>query len=50
MLTQTASEALPEGMNIPESFEELIAEVKAKTLDTHTFVLKLRAMVCPLST
>ncbi|MCO5596741.1 hypothetical protein L7F22_050810 [Adiantum nelumboides] len=45
LLSQVATEALPEGMSIPESFDDLIAEVGSKNLDARTSVLKLRAMV-----
>ena len=46
LLTKAASEPLPEGIVIPESFEDLITEVRTKTLDSRTSLLKLKAMVC----
>ncbi|KAH7277609.1 hypothetical protein KP509_39G059100 [Ceratopteris richardii] len=45
LLSQVAAETVPKEMNIPESFEDLIAEVGAKNLGTRTSILKLRAMV-----
>lgn len=48
LLTKAAKEPLPEGMVVPESFEELVAEVKEKTLDSRASIMKLKAMVSAL--
>lgn len=45
LLTQAAIEVLPEGMSVPESFNDLVAEVKDNHLDTRTSLLKLKTMV-----
>lgn len=45
LLMQAANEELPEGMSVPESFDDLIAEVRAKHLDAKTSIVKMKAMV-----
>lgn len=45
LLIKAGSEPLPDGMSIPKSFDDLIAEVQDKKLDVKTSLLKLKAMV-----
>ena len=46
VLVQESNEALPEGMVVLESFNDLVAEMRAYHYDSMTFSLKLKAMVC----
>ena len=46
VLLQESNEALPEGMVVLESFNDLVAEMRAYHYDSMTFYLKLKAMVC----
>lgn len=46
VLLQESNEALPEGMVVLESFNDLVAEMRAYHYDSMTFSLKLKAMVC----
>ena len=46
VLVQESNEALPEGMVVLESFNDLVAEMRAYHYDAMTFTLKLKAMVC----
>ena len=46
VLVQESNEALPEGMVVLESFNDLVAEMRAYHYDAMTFSLKLKAMVC----
>lgn len=45
VLLQASNEALPEGMVVPESFNDLVAEMRAHHYDPMTFALMLKAMV-----
>lgn len=45
VLLQVNNKALPEGMVVPESFNDLVAEMRAHHYDPMTFALKLKAMV-----
>lgn len=45
LLIQTNNEALPEGLTVPESFSDLLADMKASRYDAKTFALKLKATV-----
>ncbi|KAH9299189.1 hypothetical protein KI387_030871, partial [Taxus chinensis] len=44
VLLQTNNKALPKGMTIPESFNDLVAEMKNHHYNAKTFALKLKAM------
>ena len=46
VLLHKSNEALPEGMVVLESFNDLVAEMRAYHYDSMTFSLKLKAMVC----
>jgi hypothetical protein len=46
LLLQENNETLPEGLTIPKSFSDLLADVKANPYDSKTFALKMKAMVC----
>lgn len=45
-LMQANNEALPEGLTVPESFSDLMADMRANPYDAKTFALKMKAMVC----
>ncbi|XP_057871484.1 probable galacturonosyltransferase 13 isoform X1 [Cryptomeria japonica] len=45
LLLQASNEALPEGLTIPESFPDLITDMKTNPYDAKTFALKMKAMV-----
>ena len=46
VLVQESNESLSEGMVVLESFNDLVAEMRAYHYDSMTFSLKLKAMVC----
>ncbi|GLJ47422.1 hypothetical protein SUGI_1000800 [Cryptomeria japonica] len=45
VLLQASSKALPKGMTIPESFNDLVAEMRTQHYNAKTFAIKLKAMV-----
>eukprot|EP00253_Pinus_taeda_P001976 PITA_01976 len=44
-LMQANNEALPEGLTVPESFSDLMADMRVNPYDAKTFALKMKAMV-----
>ena len=46
VLVHERNEALPEGMVVLDSFNDLVAEMRAYHYDAITFSLKLKDMVC----
>ena len=46
VLVYESNEALPEGMVVLESFNNLVAEMRAYHYDSMTFSLNLKDMVC----
>eukprot|EP01018_Ginkgo_biloba_P035282 Gb_33416 [translate_table: standard] len=45
VLEQESDKALPDGISVPESFNELVADMKTNQYDAKTFALKMKAMV-----
>eukprot|EP00249_Psilotum_nudum_P021433 c28104_g1_i2 orf=265-1860(-) len=45
LLLGAVNEGLPDGLKVPESFDELLADVRTNHLDARTSVMKLKAMV-----
>jgi hypothetical protein len=46
ILNQVNTEEIPHGLKLPDSFSQLISEMKNNQYDARTFGFKLRAMVC----
>lgn len=46
ILDQVNSEEVPVGFKVPESFNELLSDIRNNQYDVKTFALKLKAMVC----
>lgn len=45
ILDQVNAEELPDGLKLPDTFSQLVSEMKNKQYDAKTFALMLRAMV-----
>ncbi|XP_077211447.1 putative galacturonosyltransferase 14 [Tasmannia lanceolata] len=45
ILNQVNSEEIPDGIKLPASFSELVAEMKNNQYDAKTFAIKLKAMI-----
>ncbi|KAF8389747.1 hypothetical protein HHK36_024266 [Tetracentron sinense] len=45
ILNQVNSEKIPDGLKLPESFSQLVSEMKNSQYDAKTFAIKLKAMV-----
>lgn len=45
ILNQVNTEELPDGLKLPDSFNQLVSEMKIKQYDAKTFAFLLRAMV-----
>ena len=45
ILNQVNTEELPDGLKLPDTFSQLVSEMKNKQYDAKTFALMLRAMV-----
>lgn len=46
VLNQVDTEEIPDGLKLPDSFSELVSEMKNNQYDAKTFGFMLRAMVC----
>lgn len=46
ILDEVNSMEIPDGLKLPDSFSQLIAEMKNNQYDARTFAIMLRAMVC----
>lgn len=46
ILNQVNTQEIPDGLKLPDSFSQLVAEMKNKQYDARTFAFMLRAMVC----
>lgn len=45
VLNQVKTEKIPEGLKLPDSFSQLVSELKHKHYDARTFAMLLKAMV-----
>lgn len=45
VLSQVSNEELPEGFTVPESFNDLVADMKMNQYDAKTFAFKMKALV-----
>ncbi|KAF6171720.1 hypothetical protein GIB67_007241 [Kingdonia uniflora] len=45
ILNQVSSEEIPDGLKVPESFNQLVSEIKNHQYDAKTFAIQLKAMV-----
>ena len=45
ILNQVNIEEIPDGLKLPDSFSQLVSEMKNNQYDTKTFAFMLRAMV-----
>lgn len=45
VLSQVSNEEFPEGFTVPESFNDLVAEMKMNQYDAKTFAFKMKALV-----
>lgn len=45
ILNQVNTEEIPDGIKLPDSFNQLVSEMKNNQYDAKTFALMLRAMV-----
>lgn len=45
ILNQVNTEELPDGLKLPDTFSQLVSEMKNKQYDAKTFAFMLRAMV-----
>lgn len=46
ILNQVNTEEIPHGLKLPDSFSQLVSEMKNNQYDATTFAFMLRAMVC----
>ena len=46
ILNQVNAEEVPNGLKLPESFSQLVSEMKNNQYDGKTFAVTLKAMVC----
>lgn len=46
ILNQVNTEEIPDGLKHPDSFSQLVSEMKNNQYDARTFAFMLRAMVC----
>lgn len=49
ILNQVNTEEIPAGLKLPDSFNQLVSEMKNNQYDARTFAFMLRAMVCCVS-
>ena len=49
ILNQVNKEEIPDDLKFPDSFNQLVTEMKSNQYEAKTFAFMLRAMVCPLS-
>lgn len=46
VLNEVDTEEIPDGLKLPDSFSQLVSEMKNNQYDAKTFGFMLRAMVC----
>lgn len=46
IFNQVSTEEIPDGLKLPDSFTQLVSEMKDNHYDAKTFAFILRAMVC----
>jgi predicted DNA-binding ribbon-helix-helix protein len=46
ILNQVNTEEIPHGLKLPDSFSQLVSEMKNNQYDARNFAFVLRAMVC----
>lgn len=46
ILNEVNSMEIPDGLNLPDSYSQLVSEMKNSQYDARTFAMMLRAMVC----
>lgn len=46
VFNQVSTEEIPDGLKLPDSFSQLVSEMKDNRHDAKTFAFILKAMVC----